>query len=91
MEQETAGLTRDEITELEGITCSCNAARIPSERLGKESFTTLAISFDNVVSTDCPPSDLDVVVVEEIELLEEAPEETVVGVQSTAGKLLLVW
>ena len=75
--QETAGLTRDGISKLAGITPLCSADKIPDKRLSKGLYTSLAISFHNAVFADCPPSDLDVVVVEEIseELLEEVPKK----------------
>ncbi|XP_015769974.1 PREDICTED: cytoskeleton-associated protein 5-like [Acropora digitifera] len=60
------------------------------ERLGKESFPGLAVAFDNAVLTDCPSSDVDDGVVEEIsvELREKVLGETTVGVQSSAANLL---
>ena len=69
-----------------------NTARIWGERLGEESFPGLAVAFDNAVLTDCPPSDVDDGVVEEIsvELREEVLEEAIVGIQSSAANLLVV-
>lgn len=49
-------------------------------------FTALAIAFDNAVSADSPPIDVEDVLVEEIgvELQEEAPKATIVGVKLSA-------